>query len=322
MTILPSLPTSLLSDSLVDGPAPVSDSASTLDGLSASLVAKPTVVSHDRLSSILLWDQRTTVRLLMLSYIPVSVVALSYFNPVSVGAYGERLVDWPTISTASPQYARLILVMALVIAVAVCGLPIGMFAMLAREHRRGTPKRMQEDVQVLHATGQHHALSLPTSDSALVGDDTPLLTRMRLALVMQLCVMYRPQYWWYPVFLLVRRLIVVPLLVFIDDASVWIWLTLANTLLLTVHILAQPYSKPVCNAMETLTLLALVMQTTLLCRWPPPFMTHWLLSVPWCWRRRCTWGWPPPWRGGHCDELSDDCGQCSSQQLHWNSSSN
>ena len=261
----------LLADNPIDGLDPINDSRTPQHFLHPSLVA--TLATHDHLSSILLWYQRTAVRLLMLSYIPMAVVALSYFNTVSVGAYGLRLVDYPTINTASPQYTRLILVMGLVIAVTVCGLPLGMLALLAYEHRRGTIARLPEVVVASRCdNGYSDVLSWRKAGP-------PLLDRMRSALVMQLCAMYRPRYWWYPVFILVRRLIVVALLVFIVDQSVWIWLTLVNTLLLTVHVVTRPYAKPVCNTVETLTLLSLVMQTTLLSRWPPPFMSHWLLSA-------------------------------------------
>ena len=229
--------------------------------------------SGNCLATILLWYQRTAVRLLLLSYIPLSSVALSFFSLRAVGQYGRRLTDYQSISPDSQSYARLIVPVAFVLAGVVCGLPLLLLASLAREHRCGNIARMREEA----AVGRWKDGTMDGSVVALADGTT--LSTSRAMLVLQLCAMYRPQYWWYGVFTLARRLVLVAVLVFVPDASVWIWLSLVNTLLLTLHLVLQPYSQPGFNAKETTTLLSMTVQTMLLSRYPPPYMSAGLLGV-------------------------------------------
>ena len=236
------------------------------------------------LSSILLWYQRTCVRLLLLSYIPISVLCLSYFAVQGVGSYGNRLVDYPTISPSSRQYTRAVLLMALLIAGIAFGIPVAVCALLAREYRHGKLTALLAEAEAANSSkpGQESELLLSPRSFLPRGAQMPSMTlavRMRSALLLQLCAMYRPQYWWYAVFILVRRLILVTALVFCQDAQVWILMTTINTVLLTIHLVLQPYRTNRDNVTETVTLLSLTAQTIVLSRWPPPYMSDWLLSV-------------------------------------------
>ena len=99
------------------------------------------------------------------------------------------------------------------------------------------------------------------------------------SLLLQLLAMYRLQCWWMPPFVLLRRLLLVAVLVLDSSPSVWAWLTLINYCLLALHMQLQPYQRRRDNALETLTLLSLCVQTTLLSVWPPPFMSGALLAA-------------------------------------------
>jgi hypothetical protein len=78
---------------------------------------------------------------------------------------------------------------------------------------------------------------------------------------------------------LVRRLVLVTLLMLVRDSAVWIWLTLANNLALAIHLIVLPYERRRDNTLETVTLLSLSVQTTVLSAWPPPYLSAALLSV-------------------------------------------
>ena len=222
-------------------------------------------VGADSLPHILRCYQRTAVRLVGLSYTPVSAVALSYFSTVAVGQYGHRLVDYPTIDTASSAYRSMVGLMAVLIALAVVGLPLALLVWLYRRHREGTILEVRERLQATVGSPQSEAVTELSPAGA--------------ALLLQVTAQYRAALWWYPPFNLVRRLLLVALLTFILDVSLWIWLTLANSLLLMVHLYVRPYSRPMDNTVEMLNLLSLTLQTTILNRWPPPYMDATLMAV-------------------------------------------
>ena len=105
------------------------------------------------------------------------------------------------------------------------------------------------------------------------------LLSARQALLLQLSAMYRLGQTWQAVLILVRRLLLVLLLVLLPDAAVWTWLTALNFCFLALHLHCLPYERVVDNSLETLSLLSLSLQTTLLSLWPPPFMSQPLYSA-------------------------------------------
>ena len=191
--------------------------------------------------------QRTSIRLLLLSYTSLSVTTLSFFHLQSVGEYGQRVMDYPTLSAGSVEYRALLPVIVCVLAL-VCGVPVGMAVWLWLEHRRGGI----DEAKQLQRQGESEG------------------TTRRRAVVLQLCAAYRRQHWWMPSFVLVRRLLLVSLLVFVRDSTVWTWLTLVNNCLLALHLKLEPYERRMDNTLEALTLLSLSVQTTLLSVWPAP----------------------------------------------------
>jgi hypothetical protein len=101
----------------------------------------------------------------------------------------------------------------------------------------------------------------------------------RQSLLLQLTAMYRPTCWWMPSFILLRRLLLILVLTVVRSSAVWIWMTFLNYLFLALHQLVAPYERSRDNTLETLTLLSLSVQTTLLSAWPPPFLSPALLAA-------------------------------------------
>ena len=201
--------------------------------------------------------QRTCIRLVQLSYTSLSVTTLSFFHLQSVGSFGQRVVDYPTLSPQSAEYRALLPVIVCLLAVVVCGLPVLLTVWLWFEHRRGTVAEAKQ------AQREGAGVTVSTRQAALL----------------QLCAMYRPEHWWMAPFVLVRRLLLVALLVAVRGSAVWIWLSMANYCLLALHAHVQPYARRLDNTMESLTLLSLSVQTTLLSVWPPPYWSRELFGV-------------------------------------------
>ena len=197
---------------------------------------------------------RSIVRLVQLSYTPLSLVSLSFFSQDSVGEYGWRLTDYPTISTHSSAYRTLLPVMCLLLGLFVCGLPLSVFAFLFRAQRRGAILRVK-------------------------AGDAAYPTSLEEQLVLQLCASFKLQYWWLVPFSLVRRALIVAVLIGVGDSTAWVWVTATNNALLVLHLILQPYERTADNQLETTTLLSLSLQSTVLSAYPPPFMNAALLAT-------------------------------------------
>ena len=224
-------------------------------------------------ASIGLAYQRTAVRLLLLSYTGLSSICLQSVHWQEVGEFGWRLTHFPTLSRQSLAFRRLQPALVVVLAM-VCALPALLTVYLYLEHRRGAlalVKRRQQP--------QLREAAMPGYAVAAVDVRPPSLSSSRSALLLQLTAMYRLQCWWMASFVLVRRLLLVALLTALRDPYKWVWLTLANHLLLLLHALIQPYERPRDNALETLALLSLSLQTTLLSAYPPPYLSAPLLAA-------------------------------------------
>ena len=193
--------------------------------------------------------QRSLVRLLLLSYSGLSLVALSCLHWQAVGEYGWRLTDYPTVSLGSREWSALLPALVLVLA-GVCCAPLALLLFLARQYRSGHIAEAKQRLQ-------------------LVAADTPEPST-REQLLLQLTAMYRTQHWWMPAYVLVRRLLAAVLLVTVRSVSVWLWLTVAGFLQLALHLHLRPYERAVDNDFESMTLLSLSLQTALLAAYPPP----------------------------------------------------
>ena len=193
--------------------------------------------------------QRSIVRLLLLSYSGLSLVALSCLHWQAVGEYGYRLTDFPTVSPGSIEW-RTVFPAVLVVLVVVCSAPTAMLLFLGHQQRNGHIAEVKQKLQSLRV------------------NSSELSTREQLLL--QLTAMYRTQHWWMPAYVLMRRLLAAVLLVTVRSSSVWVWLTVVGHIQLVLHLRQQPYERAVDNDFESLTLLSLSLQTALLAAFPPP----------------------------------------------------
>ena len=265
-------------------------------------------------SSSLLGYQRTGVRLLLLSYTGLCSLTLQCFHWQAVGDFGFRLLHFPTISPDSSAYRSLQPALIVALVLVVCCLPLALAVYLLVEHRLGAIAQVKRQ-QLRHSLPmQQQQQSTGAQVDAHPRVDVSLalqLSRPRAALLLQLTAMYRAQCWWMGSFALVRRLLLVALLVSLRSPAVWIWLTLANYLLLLLHTLVQPYERVRDNQLETLTLTSLSVQTSLLSAYPPPYLDAGLLAafnalvvIPvlplllelgqrWCGRSREKWAYSP-----------------------------
>ena len=162
------LSTSLLQESKVmesDPPYPPGSIATFLDRAPEdSASASPVWLSY----------QRTCVRLLQLSYTALAVVTLSFFHWQSVGEFGWRLVDYPTMSPGSDEYRAMLPFIVTVLGVVVCGLPlfVGIF-LVVQAVATGTGTTVAIDVgrdvcqARAAATAHGHVSSRPLVDGVV-----------------------------------------------------------------------------------------------------------------------------------------------------------
>ena len=227
---------------------------------------------------------RTMVRLLQLSYTSLTVVTLAFFHLQDVGEFGQRVVDYPTLSPVSAEYSSLLPVMVCVLVVVVCGWPVSLLLWLWYETRRGTTiiaqlphwtasSRDEPVEDEVEAEDEQASPAAPT----LVLAAAPLSTRA--AILTQLTVMYRPGCWWMASLSLLRRLLCILLLTVVRSSAVWGWLSVLNTALLALHMQQQPYERARDNLLESAALLSLSLQTSLLGLYPPPYLSAALLAT-------------------------------------------
>ena len=258
-------------------------------------------VTNDTVRGILVFYLRTLVRLALYSYNTVTLVSLAAFRTVAVGEWGRRLQQYPTVDTGSSQYKALAALFTTVLVVVVAGGPLALLAYLAHCYRRGIVGRAE------HQPADEQPRAVRASDTPAV-----LLTAS-----------FKPRFWWYPVAILLRRLVLIVVLTF-AQRGVYSWLTIINYLFLTLHMLLWPYLHPRDSAQELATLLALSMQTAVLSAYPSPQSRPdwlrgllWLLFVlPFClaaglaWWGRCyrliqqAWDRWSRWRSLHSERQS------------------
>ena len=190
--------------------------------------------------------QRTAVRLLLLSYTSLSLTSLLFFRYQRVGVYGKRLVDYRQIDPSSDEYLSLLPGVLVVLVLVVAGLPlaVSLFLWLQRQKRS---KELQAE-----------------------GSDEATQSRALLSLEAQLRGVFPSAYWWMTPFILLRRLVTVLVLLLATRSSTWVWMSAVHFSLLAVHLRLTPFSRPVDNDCETVTLSALALQAVVLSLEPPP----------------------------------------------------
>ena len=194
--------------------------------------------------------QRSVIRMLQLSYTALALLSIRFFNFVDARQYGVRLVDYPSINFSSTLFIFLVPLVGLVLLL-VCGLPVLLFLFLFRRDRGG-------QVTALLRVGSPRAAAAATAAEVSSEASADALT-------LQLCCMFRPNCWWMAAFIPLRRLLLVAVYVLARGPTQWVWLTAVNQLLLVLHLVVQPYRRPLDNCLESLNLAALTMLTTLLC---------------------------------------------------------
>ena len=224
----------------------------------------------------------TCVRLLVLSYGLLSLLCLQFFLKLQVGAFGERLAEYPDIDPASDEYARMLPAVICLIILVVAGLPLLLFGAVIQQYRRhrAQPAEAAATSWTAELSATWHdassAFSFPSSSSS---SSSSLSSRAKTALLLPLCSMFTASCWWLPPFVLVRRLLLVLVLVVSPRWSTWTWLTSVNFVLLSLHLRLQPYVRPVDNQLESLTLGSLALQTVLFSLSPAPLTTAGLLLL-------------------------------------------
>ena len=193
--------------------------------------------------------QRTAVRLLLLSYTSLALTSLLFFRYQDVGVYGKRLVDYPQLDPASPEYRALLPFVVLVVLLVVVGLPLSMLLFLYRQRRMAKRVGGAADVPVV---------------------EQPLQSAAIRSLEAQLRGVFPSEYWWMTPFILLRRLLTVLVLLLAARSSTWIWMTAVHFSLLAIHLRLHPFARSIDNACETVILSALAMQAVVLSLEPPP----------------------------------------------------
>ena len=220
--------------------------AAASDGAEEAVDAAAVVRSAtgDSFRGVLLSHLRTLIKLCLFSYNAVTLVSLACFHTRDVREFGHRLWQYPTIDTSTASYAALAVLFIVMLVCVVLGGPLALLAYLVHCQRRGIigPQR---DSSIRTAAD--------LSSSASTSQTVALL----------LTASYAPSYWWYPVFVLLRRLSLILLLTFVSR-GVYSWLTVLNNAFLTIHLLVWPYRHSRDSVLELLTLGALTTQTGIL----------------------------------------------------------
>ena len=199
--------------------------------------------------------QRTAVRLVQLSYTALTLLSIRYFHTRRVGQFGTRLVDYPALRTDSSGYIALLPLM-LVLLTIVASLPLAVAVFLFRQSRAGKVAELKERAEELEFGG---------------------LSSLE-ALTLQLTCMFRANCWWMAALIPLRRLALALVFVFAEGQSNAVGLTLVNFLLLAAHLQLPPYERAVDNQYETLCLLCLALQTTVLSLYPLPMALNGVMA--------------------------------------------
>ena len=190
---------------------------------------------------------RTGVTALLLSYTSISLLTLRFFHTRPVGVYGRRVADYPGLNPSSAVYTTWLLPIMMTLLVLVVLLPL-LLAMLLRtlRQRRGSV-----------------ALQVVAGGEGRDGNGQAV-TSWDEVLQFQLCAMFKDECWWIAPFITARRLMLTAVVAFAPSESVFMWLTLVNNLLLAFHLQLQPFKREQDNALESVSLLLLSIQTSLL----------------------------------------------------------
>jgi hypothetical protein len=188
---------------------------------------------HDQNYSKKAWNYnpfiRSTCGLLLFSYNSIVDATLKYFNCTSVN--GTAVVaSQPSIVCSSNDYKNYLPLFTILLAGVVCGFPILLgVLMYIRRHSLYKGGSMISRYGLLYAT-------------------------------------YKPTRWWYEVFVLVRRVLLLFITVLMTGQreQLYAYCTFMNLLVLLVHLCLWPFLDEADNLMEAASLVILAMLTALL----------------------------------------------------------
>jgi hypothetical protein len=250
----------------------------------------------------------TTVQVMLFTFNRTVLTCINYLHCVPVA--GESVVfAWPTMDCRSDTYTKYLPIVILALVISVAGVIVLLTWLLWRGHAK-VFQLLQKDAQQiqlesnqsntaasiklnqneLHSLNEEEdslsisspplspllspqsstSVTLPMSDSVL--DSTTVDSSIRTSLLIPLLSSYTADSWLFPVVQLIRRLVFVLLSVLLSRGSVqalaYTYLHFASLLL---HLLVQPFSAPLLNRAEFVSLSALVCLSTLLVAYQPPY---------------------------------------------------
>ena len=203
------------------------------------------------LSDVLVPYRVTLLRLALFSFNSLTSTCLAFFQAQSVGEFGQRLVSYPSIEVGSPRY-RLYepFILVVLVTTSLMG-PILLALYLRRLRRRRGDEAAAVDSPEFLATEHSQRRSRSGGPPAS-------------AAAQALLVPFLPRYWWFSVYVLARRLLLVVTYTFLPATSTFFVLAAINMATLCVQLELRPYRRQSDNLLETVTLAALVVQTMLL----------------------------------------------------------
>ena len=205
-------------------------------------------------SAVLLGYRATLLRLCLFSYNSLTTTCLSFFHWQQIGILGRRLLAYPAVDVSDATYQLLKPVIAVCLfLVAVVG-PVAL-AFYLRSIRAWRMHPQQQQGRIELTESRESSRSEDNSVNATTAGGSLLIP-------------YKESYWFFSVYVLVRRLLLVSVVSFAPPSSVCFLLSAVNTLFLSLQLQHQPYKQPQHNRLESLTLAALVVQTWLLAAQP------------------------------------------------------
>ena len=225
---------------------------STVTSVATASINTSPVQGHHRGTesrrTILLAYHRTLLRLLLYSYNAVSTACLAFLDARAVGEYGHRLKQYPSIDTATAQYRALRpLIVALLVWPVLSG-PVLLLAYLTWQQRG----------QLLGGGGGKQRAETEAESETMAR--SPVRASITATL---LTSSLRPSCWPMGAVVVTRRLVLILVLTFAEQ-GVWVWASMVNMLVLSLHLLTWPYVQWRDNVLEAVGLLCLSMQTMLL----------------------------------------------------------
>ena len=201
--------------------------------------------------AVLLSYRRTALRLLLYSYNAVCTACLAALDARAVGEYGWRLQQYASIDTAARQYTAVRPLFVALLVFPVLSGPVLLLAWLAWQRRQQLCGRQAGDKQQADGVEAAETAS-ETVQPAAAGTVGAMLTAS-----------FRHGCWPMGAVMVARRLLLILILTF-AGSGLWAWASMANTLVMFLHVLLWPYVRRADNALEAVGLLSLSLQTMLL----------------------------------------------------------